>query len=73
MTNRVQHGRRTSGTEGGVTVFLIGMRINRFRALRHWLPVFTAMPRMLRELRADAAAADCSRAGSSPAGRVSSR
>ncbi|WP_019355789.1 DUF4188 domain-containing protein [Streptomyces sp. AA1529] len=56
MTNRVQHGRRTSGTEGGVTVFLIGMRINRFRALRHWLPVFTAMPRMLRELRADAAA-----------------
>ncbi|WP_431980750.1 DUF4188 domain-containing protein [Streptomyces qinglanensis] len=56
MTSRVQQGRRTTGTDGGVTVFLIGMRINRFRALRRWLPVLTVMPRMLRELRADPAA-----------------
>jgi hypothetical protein len=33
-----------------VVVFLIGMRINKLRALRQWLPVFAAMPRMLREL-----------------------
>ena len=35
-----------------VVVFLIGMRINRFRAFRQWWPVFVAMPRMLRELAA---------------------
>lgn len=33
-----------------VVVFLIGMRINRWRRIRTWWPVFTAMPRMLREL-----------------------
>jgi hypothetical protein len=31
-------------------VFLIGMRINRWRKVRSWFPVFTAMPRMLAEL-----------------------
>jgi hypothetical protein len=35
----------------GTVVFLIGMRINRFRTLRQWLPVFGAMPKMLRELK----------------------
>ena len=29
---------------------LIGMRINRFWAVHHWLPVLLSMPRMLREL-----------------------
>ena len=33
-------------------VFLIGMRVNRWRRVRSWWPVFTAMPRMLEELRA---------------------
>jgi hypothetical protein len=37
----------------GVVVFLIGMRVNRWRRVRAWWPVFTAMPRMLRELSAD--------------------
>ncbi|ATL85745.1 MULTISPECIES: DUF4188 domain-containing protein [Streptomyces] len=46
-------GRMTAEADGEVTVFLIGMRINRFRALRSWLPVFRAMPRMLRELARD--------------------
>ncbi|MCQ8189438.1 DUF4188 domain-containing protein [Streptomyces rugosispiralis] len=46
-------GRMTAEVEGEVTVFLIGMRINRFRALRSWLPVFRAMPRMLSELSRD--------------------
>jgi hypothetical protein len=34
----------------GTVVFLIGMRINRIRAFRKWLPVFGAMPKMVREL-----------------------
>lgn len=37
----------------GTVVFLIGMRINRLRDVRRWLPVFTAMPAMLRELASD--------------------
>jgi hypothetical protein len=32
-------------------VFVIGMRINRWRRLRSWWPVFTGMPRMLAELK----------------------
>ncbi|MDJ0381197.1 DUF4188 domain-containing protein [Streptomyces sp. G-G2] len=43
-------GRTTAAAEGEVVVFLIGMRINHFRAPRHWMPVFTGMLRMLREL-----------------------
>ena len=46
-------GRATFDHDGDVVVFLIGMRVNRFRSVRHWCPVFTAMPRMLRELSAD--------------------
>jgi len=34
-----------------VVVFLIGMRFNRLRKVRSWLPVFVAMPRMLREIK----------------------
>ncbi|WP_016909920.1 DUF4188 domain-containing protein [Streptomyces xiaopingdaonensis] len=49
----VEQGRRTTAAEGDVVVFLIGMRINRLRALRHWLPVFKVMPEMLKELSAD--------------------
>ncbi|MFE2187503.1 DUF4188 domain-containing protein, partial [Streptomyces sp. NPDC059455] len=53
MGTELLAGRMTAEAEGEVTVFLIGMRINRFRALRSWLPVFRAMPRMLRELSRD--------------------
>lgn len=45
--------RTTAAVEGDVTVLLIGMRINHFWAVHHWLPVFLAMPRMLRELAKD--------------------
>jgi hypothetical protein len=38
------------GEPGSVVVFLIGMRINRWRRTRSWWPVFVAMPKMLREL-----------------------
>jgi hypothetical protein len=49
----VVRGRRTHEHDAGLVVFLIGMRVNRPIAVRAWWPVFTAMPRMLAELRAD--------------------
>jgi hypothetical protein len=42
--------RTTADAKGDVVVLLIGMRINRFRAVRLWLPVMLAMFRMLRDL-----------------------
>lgn len=42
--------RVTAQIEGDFVVFLIGMRINRFWKVWKWLPVFRAMPRMVREL-----------------------
>jgi hypothetical protein len=38
--------------EDTVTVFLIGMRVNRWRKVRSWWPTFAGMSRMLRELQA---------------------
>ena len=50
----VRSGRWTHEHDGdGVVVFLIGIRVNRLRAVRSWLPVAQAMPPMLAELRAD--------------------
>ncbi|MEU1464250.1 DUF4188 domain-containing protein [Streptomyces sp. NPDC005727] len=46
-------GRTTAAAEGDVVVLLIGMRINRFRAVHQWLPVMLAMFRMLGELARD--------------------
>src|SRR3954454_11816741 len=48
----VVDGRQTAVGDRDVVVFLIGMRINKLRALRQWGPVLVAMPRMLRELAA---------------------
>ena len=42
--------RVTAEIEGDFVVFLIGMRINKLWKLWKWLPVFFAMPRLLREL-----------------------
>jgi len=39
--------------EGDFVVFLVGMRINRLRAVHRWLPVFLSAPRMVREQEAD--------------------
>lgn len=47
---RAAVGRTTADTHHDVVVLLIGMRVNHFRAVRHWVPVFTSMMRMLREL-----------------------
>jgi hypothetical protein len=42
-------GRVHAAREDGFVVFLVGMRINRLRAVREWLPVVRAAPRMVRE------------------------
>ncbi|MEU6607380.1 DUF4188 domain-containing protein [Streptomyces shenzhenensis] len=46
-------GRTTAAAEGDVVVLLIGLRINRFWAVHHWLPALVSMFRMLRELARD--------------------
>ncbi len=43
-------GRFAAHTDESFVVFLIGMSINKPLAVRRWLPVFSAMPPMLREL-----------------------
>lgn len=50
MDNHIFEGRYTTENNRDVVVFLIGMRINKRLAIRKWLPVFTAMPGMIREL-----------------------
>ncbi|NLU75029.1 DUF4188 domain-containing protein [Streptomyces sp. HNM0575] len=55
MAGDVRAGRTTAAVRGDAVVFLIGMRINKLRALRSWVPVLTAMPRMLKELSKDPA------------------
>lgn len=48
----IRRERLTANLEGSFVVFLIGMRINQPLKVHKWLPVVTAMPRMLRELHA---------------------
>jgi hypothetical protein len=43
-------GRYTARVEKPLVLFLIGMRFNKLILAHKWLPVFLAMPRMLREL-----------------------
>ena len=45
-------GRVCAEPKGEIVVFLIGMRINRLWKVGAWLPVISAMPRMLAELTA---------------------
>lgn len=46
-------GRMTAAGEGEVVVFLVGMRINSFLAVRSWWPVARAVGPMLAELSRD--------------------
>jgi hypothetical protein len=46
----VFEGRHAASIDGDFVVFLIGMRINKPWKVHRWLPVFTAMPKMVREL-----------------------
>jgi hypothetical protein len=48
----IEIDRVTADIDGDFVVFLIGMRINALWKVHKWLPVFRAMPRMLRELSA---------------------
>ncbi|MDH6134196.1 hypothetical protein P3T37_003598 [Kitasatospora sp. MAA4] len=43
-------GFTTAAATGDTVVLLIGMRINRFWAVHHWVPVMAAMFRMLHDL-----------------------
>ncbi len=45
--------RMAAEMDGEFVVFLIGLRINKPWKVHKWLPVFLAMPRMLKELRDD--------------------
>ncbi|HLQ70327.1 MAG TPA: DUF4188 domain-containing protein [Bacillota bacterium] len=46
----IHTGRFTTENDSKVVVFLIGMRMNRRLAIHKWLPVFLAMPKMVKEL-----------------------
>jgi Domain of unknown function (DUF4188) len=46
----VAPGRFSAQVDGEFVVFLIGMRINRILKPHKWVPVFRAMPPMIREL-----------------------
>jgi hypothetical protein len=48
--------RMTARIEGDFVVFLIGMRVNKPWKITRWIPVATAMPRMLAEVQAGAPA-----------------
>jgi len=47
---RVIPDRMCAQIEGDFVVFIIGMRVNKPWKIHKWLPVFLAMPRMLKEL-----------------------
>lgn len=53
MSGKPVQGRTTADGTGEVVVFLVGMRINNWRAVRSWLPVLRAMPPMIKELARD--------------------
>jgi len=50
MGNEIYTGRYTTDNTENIVVFIIGMRINKRLALHKWLPVFSAMPGMIKEL-----------------------
>lgn len=52
---RVIPERMSAKIDGDFVVFLIGMRVNKPWKVHKWLPVFLAMPKMLKELQANSA------------------
>ncbi|PWU70370.1 DUF4188 domain-containing protein [Gracilibacillus dipsosauri] len=50
MAKHIYKGRFTTENQEDLVVFLIGMRINKRYLFHRWLPVFTAMPGMIKEL-----------------------
>src|SRR4051812_13237639 len=49
---KVIDARMSAEMEGEFVVFIIGFRVNKPWKLHKWIPVFLAMPRMLKELAA---------------------
>lgn len=47
----IEPGRHHAAIEEGTVVFFVGMRINRWRAVRDWTKVAAAMPKMIAELQ----------------------
>lgn len=50
---KINTGRWAARADEGTVLFLIGMRVNSWRAVRHWWPVAAAMAPMIRELTAE--------------------
>lgn len=50
---KIYKQKMTVEMEGEFVVFFIGMRLNKPWKIHKWWPVFSAMPRMLKELSAD--------------------
>lgn len=50
MAQHIYEGSYTTENSDTIVVFLIGMRINKRLAVKKWLPVFNAMPGMIKEL-----------------------
>ena len=50
MANSIYTGRYTIDNNEDIVVFIIGMRINKRLAVHKWLPIFNAMPGMIKEL-----------------------
>ncbi|HEY4553221.1 MAG TPA: DUF4188 domain-containing protein [Bacillaceae bacterium] len=50
MAKQIFSGRYTTENSDSMVVFIIGMRVNKRLAVHKWLPVFNAMPGMIREL-----------------------
>ena len=50
MTKQIYTGRYTIDNTEDIVVFIIGMRFNKRLAVHKWLPVFNAMPGMIKEL-----------------------
>ncbi|KYG33581.1 DUF4188 domain-containing protein [Alkalihalobacillus trypoxylicola] len=48
--SKIFDGRFTADHHEKLTVFMIGMRINKWWKIHKWWPVFVAMPPMIREL-----------------------
>lgn len=46
----IRNERLAASFDGSFVVFMIGMRINKPLQVHKWLPVVTAMPRMIKEL-----------------------
>ena len=49
-SDAVRPGKVMTGEVEDTVVFLLGIRVNRWRGVRHWVPLLLAVPGMLREL-----------------------